>query len=275
MPAKPSTRSQSDADLSQPCVQAEHHLDGPAAALPATSPDETLQHTTPPVLSAPTSTVATVTDNVVNRQDRSNHSFEEPVDREIAASITTTTTIDTPLQQSATVSAAAPLSPADDRSPSTTKTAETLQTSSPGVTTSDSHTVTADDRGRRRDDVVAIVVEESRLDETHLDLTNTPSDDLMPSLGSVQQRTESEKTAVEMTSSNSDAGGRISVERSVDDGSAVTIRLPVTDWPVPAEEVFYDVDLNDEEEASRKFQHRPASKKKRSLIGLTVFLLID
>jgi len=261
VPARPSTRrSHSDADLSQPRV---HHLDTGRPVVPATDPD--LGHTTAQ-LSAPAITPATVPDDAVNCRDISDRSFTESADMKITAATTVgTTTTDTLPRQPASVGAAS-LSSVDDRSAS-----ETLQTSSLGGTGSDSKTVTTDDRRRRSDDDVAIVVEEPRL-ETFPDLKNTPSDEMMPSVASFQQQqqqqqqTASGQTAVETTWSCVDAAGSISVERSVDDGSAVTIRL------TPADEVFYDVDLTDEE--PRKFQQRPASKKKRSLIGLTVFRLL-
>jgi len=195
--------------------------------------------------------------------------------------------------------------------------AEMLKTSSPGSTSGSSNAAVAagPNEDRLSDKDVVIVFEEEHeprleaLPDVHLNKTSEDglrSDEVPTSVAPVQrylynqlqQQPKDSGKSSEMTLKEAgllDAGavagrrlslpydGRLSsVERSVDDGSSVSLVEPTSKKSASEiqttpdkqnSQVFYEIDLNDDIDPSNtqtplstQFQ-RPASKKKRSLIG--------
>ena len=285
---RPETRSHSDADVNRPSAensgQAGSHVDKPLRAT------EEPRHTSDQ-LSSPSAQLrpAAVLDNLAiipstddSLRDLANTAIE-PADRKIA---TSTDQMPSVTQQQATVTASPTVEDNHDSLPTRDVAAEMLTASSPGVTSSSPNTsVTAslnDERAGSDDDVAKNA--EERLEpcletplrhDTHL---NNASDELISPVAPLyhhqqqqqqQQQKESGKAA-QITPEEAirpyDGGGH-KVERNVDDGSSVPIVEPAS-TELATGQVFYDIDLNDDEELSGgTFQQRPASKKKRSLIG--------
>ena len=276
-------RSHSDArlptiDVDQPCDetldQTERHPVNTIDQLPS-GPNAQLR----PSAVQDHSAASPSTDDVLRDSD----GVSEPDEKKISASADQMAEVSRP---PATVAAS---STVDDSLQ--THDAEMLTSSSPGVASSSSNTAmtaaSLGDERSRSDEDVAIVVEgelEPRLETVPhhgAHLNNAPAecrdDELTSSVASLDQHQQQEQTergkAGLITSEEASRPGFGGVERSVDDGSTVSLLEPASTNPATGNnpDIFYDVDLNDDDQPNteRKItvQQTPPSKKKRSLIG--------